>query len=77
MLDLHLNHLSEIPHDTLEALTKLRKIHLHWNMFVNLPNLTGNLLLEEVLVNGNALLEFPKYMFGNLTLPLTYHFVVS
>ncbi|KAG0719581.1 Leucine-rich repeat-containing G-protein coupled receptor 4 [Chionoecetes opilio] len=75
VLDLHLNHLREIPHDSLQPLTKLRKVHLYWNMLVNLPNLTENVMMEELLVNGNALLKFPKYMFGNLTSPLTYHFV--
>ncbi|XP_050716181.1 leucine-rich repeat-containing protein 15-like [Eriocheir sinensis] len=75
VLDLHLNHLSDMPLNSLEPLTKLRKLHLYWNMFVSLPVMTENHLLEEVLVNGNALLDFPKYMFGNLTSPLTYHFV--
>lgn len=75
VLDLHLNHLSEIPYGTLEPLASLRRLHLYWNMLENLPVLTENLQLEEVLVNGNALMEFPKYMFGNLTKPLTYHFV--
>ena len=77
VLDLHLNHLSEISYDCLEPLAKLRRVHLYWNMLINLPSMIENVLLEEVLVNGNALLEFPKYMFGNLTSPLTYHFVVS
>lgn len=77
VLDLHLNHLSDMPLNSLEPLTKLRKLHLYWNMFVSLPVMTENHMLEEVLVNGNALLDFPKYMFGNLTSPLTYHFVVS
>ncbi|KAK8383440.1 hypothetical protein O3P69_019080 [Scylla paramamosain] len=75
VLDLHLNHLSKIDYNSLEPLTRLRSVHLYWNMLVDLPRMTENVLLEEVLVNGNALLEFPKYMFGNLTSPLTYHFV--
>ncbi|XP_071553023.1 uncharacterized protein [Panulirus ornatus] len=75
VLDLHLNQLRQIPYHSLEPLTKLRKLHLYWNIFVVLPILTENLQLEEVLVHGNALLDFPKYMFGNLSKPLTYHFV--
>jgi len=75
VLDLHLNHMSEIPHDSLEPLTKLKKLHLYWNMLVDLPLVHENLELEEVLVNGNAILNFPQNMFGALTKPLTYHFV--
>nr|WES10349.1 LRR2 protein [Portunus trituberculatus] len=75
ILDLHLNHLTKINYNSLEPLTRLRSIHLYWNMLVELPKMIQNVLLEEVLVNGNALLEFPKYTFGNLTSPLTYHFV--
>lgn len=75
VLDLHLNHLTEISFNSLDPLTGLRKVHLYWNMLVDLPRMTENVFLEEVLINGNAVLEFPKYMFGNLTSPLTYHFV--
>lgn len=77
VLDLHLNHLRQIPYHSLEPLSKLRKLHLYWNQFVVLPIIHENLELEEVLVNGNAVLDFPKDMFGTLTKPLTYHFVVS
>ncbi|XP_042206446.1 leucine-rich repeat-containing G-protein coupled receptor 4-like [Homarus americanus] len=74
VLDLHLNHLPHIPDHILEPLTKLRSLHLYWNMITELPILTENLQLEEVLVNGNAIDVFPKYVFGDLTKPLTYHF---
>lgn len=75
VLDLHLNQLSQLPPLSVEPLRALQILHLHWNTLVELPVLTNNLHLHELLVNGNALLEFPKYMFGNLTQPLTYHFV--
>ncbi|KAK3885242.1 hypothetical protein Pcinc_010516 [Petrolisthes cinctipes] len=75
VLDLHLNHLSQIPYHSLEPLAQLRHIYLYWNMFTVLPVLSQNLMLEEFLVNGNAVTEFPKYVFGNLTKPMTYHFV--
>ncbi|KAK8736212.1 hypothetical protein OTU49_004870 [Cherax quadricarinatus] len=75
VLDLHLNQLSELPSESVSTLSNLHTLHLYWNSLVNLPLLTHNLHLQELLVNGNALLEFPKYMFGNLTQPLTYHFV--
>ncbi|XP_069164733.1 platelet glycoprotein V-like [Procambarus clarkii] len=75
VLDLHLNQLSQLPPLSVEPLRALQILHLHWNTLVELPVLINNLHLHELLVNGNALLEFPKYMFGNLTQPLTYHFV--
>ena len=50
---------------------------MHWNQFVRLPLMSENQQLDEVLLNGNALLDFPKYIFGNLTKPMTYHIVVS
>lgn len=75
VLDFHLNHFPAFPYSSLETLPNLRKLHLYWNMITDLPNLSENLLLEEVLVQGNAILEFPKYVFGTLTKPLTYHIV--
>lgn len=75
VLDLHLNHLTQIPYHCLEPLSKLQKLHIYWNMFVELPVLSENLLLKEVLVHGNAIMDFPKYVFGTLSKPLTYHFV--
>ncbi|KAK7078913.1 hypothetical protein SK128_015972 [Halocaridina rubra] len=75
VLDLHLNQLTDIPSGSLVPLEGLLKFHIYWNQFVLLPDMSQNIFLEEVLVNGNALLTFPKYVFGPLLKPMTYHIV--
>ncbi|XP_076031534.1 uncharacterized protein LOC143019618 [Oratosquilla oratoria] len=73
-LDIHWNHLTGVPKAMLQPLSHLNKVYLHWNMLTSLPDMRANVHLTEVYVKGNALLMFPKHLFGNLTKPMTYHF---
>ncbi|CAL4063182.1 unnamed protein product [Meganyctiphanes norvegica] len=75
-LDLHLNHLEHIPTGSFDLLSHLQILIIKWNILQEMPDLTKNLALTEVIANGNAITKFPKHVFSsNLTSPITYHIV--